>query len=151
MLPLRLASSSFSLADSFSLAGSLSLAAVAGFGAEGQAAALAVPGQGGDGALAWPPQQNLLLIGEPGGKHHAVGIADGDDFVRRMTGNACHHHVASRTEFQRSLAHRAVLAGKGPDNGRRRAGTREPASLGAPGHRFDLGRIAAHSHMLAVG
>ncbi len=61
------------------------------------------------------------------------------------------HDVGARAEFQRRLAHRAILALERPDDRRRRTGRGKPLALGGPGQRLHLGRIAGHAHVAGLG
>src|SRR5690606_7363900 len=107
--------------------------AIASVGAECNAAAFSVPCHRGDAALAGAAKQDFLLVRHAGCHDHAVYITDGEDFVGGVEGDSRDHRIATRAEFQRGLADRAVLALERPDDGGRRAGACQPAALGTPG------------------
>src|SRR5690606_36036291 len=126
-------------------------ATIAGGAAERDAALFPIPHHGGDRALAGSPQEHFLLVGEARSQNHAVLVADGHHLLAGVAGDARHHGITARAEFQRRLAHWPVLGMKRPDDGSRRAGTGQPAAPDRPGEAFYLGRIAGHAHVLAVG
>ena len=91
--------------------------------------------------------QGFLAIGQAYAEDHAVDEANGEHIFHRVEGDVGDHDVGTAAELFRCLAHRAVLAGKWPDDGRRRAGRRKPFALSRPGNGFDLGGITRHAHV----
>ena len=103
---------------------------------EAKASSLPVlrPAHAGDRALAGAAQQRLLLVGNADAEDHAVDEADREDILGRVECDRGRHDVGAGAEFERRLAHRAVLGGEGPDDRGRRAGGGEPLALRRPGH-----------------
>ena len=121
---------------------------LAGLGAPGQQGAARVPAHRADRARARLLAQHLGAVIDPHQQDRAVGIADRDDLLLRMAGDAADAHRKGR-EHLRLLAHRAVLALERPEHQLLGARGRKPLAARGPAERTHAGRIARHPHVLA--
>src|ERR1700690_3755009 len=109
-------------------------AGFARLGAEGQRLALGIPAERADrrGARGLHLAQRAIVNARQ--QHHAVGIADRDDRLMRMTGHHHHTRLGAGHDF-RLPAHRAVLAVERPQDELLGAGGGEEFPVRAPAER----------------